>query len=327
MAVPRARVTARLTAFLAFAVACGGDRHRLDAPSGDTGAAGVGVAGVDDSLPPAARAFRDEVDFYLHLRGVRRPTMPRPARDNMDSLTAAGGLAHRAYLATLYSGFVHELEGRLDSAEQSYRRTLTMDVQGEAVYYAHRDLGRLAMKRGDRSDAISHLTEYERLLDLEIRAAGGDLPAGDSLAVEYLPSEAALGSMRADRDRVRRVLDELSGRLPFPEDSVWCPADSSLFSDVVGDPETGDSSGLEFRLIRSSAGWMGWYREAAGEYGPAAPLTSLAVDVGTGRVSFAMPAGNDTSVFEGQLECDRMVGRLRAFRDTPFESATFRRLR
>jgi hypothetical protein len=109
-------------------------------------------------------------------------------------------------------------------------------------------------------------------------------------------------------------------------DSCWA-LDSLAFSDVVGDSETGDSSGFEIVLIRRAGLWSGWYREAAGEYGPSAPLVDLVVDRGSRRVSFSMPAGSDSSLFEGTLWCDSLVGQFRGFRTVPFEQMTFKRRR
>jgi hypothetical protein len=132
-----------------------------------------------------------------------------PNRLNVDSLVTATNPVDKAYLADLFWGFVYELEGALDSAEQRYQESLGQDVQGGLAYYARRDLARVALKSGRLSDAAHHLREYLRLLDLEIRFGEGDPAAGDSLGAEYVPSPAALLMLRDEHDQLTRVLADL----------------------------------------------------------------------------------------------------------------------
>lgn len=109
--------------------------------------------------------------------------------------------------------------------------------------------------------------------------------------------------------------------------SVCDGADSLIFSNVVTDSETEDLSGEEIVLRRRGLDWSGSSRVAAGEFLGRLPLVAVTASSVPGPVSFSIPDGADTSVFQGKIFCDSLAGELREFGNSPFQHMTYNRIR
>lgn len=130
------------------------------------------------------------------------------------------------------------------------------------------------------------------------------------------------GSPNLDRTELSRTRGRdclITGNAPQDNDDL-------VYSNVATDSLTEDQSGFELMFRGTRRGWTGRFREATGELGRERPIADLSVDTSHRTVTFALPNGADTSRFEGQISCDSIWGRFQAYRTTPFELVSFRRV-
>ena len=114
----------------------------------------------------------------------------------------------------MFQGFVAELAKNYQRAERSYRASLTTPVDEEASYYAHVDLARIALKRGELKVASDHLSTFLRKLSLEIRLGHNEDVPPDSAWLGYVPDSVAVAGMERDRGRLTEVLEQLRALSP-----------------------------------------------------------------------------------------------------------------